>query len=1048
MKRKISTLLRGFCLTLLSTLSLSMFAQNVTVRGTVSDLTGDPLIGVTVQVRGTSIGTVTDINGNFSLPNVTPNATLDVSYVGMRPQTIALNGRTNIRVVMEEDTELLEELVVVGYGQMRRSDLTGSVVSVSEDAIKKSIPTSIDQVLQGRAAGVQIQANSGTPGASSAIRIRGINSLNATSQPIFVIDGVIVDSSTDSETSNPLSSINPSDIVSMDVLKDASATAIYGARASNGVIMITTRRGKSGEALITYDGYVGTQSMPKHLEMMNLQEYARHHNDRSDFSIVEKSSAFVRPDMLGTGTDWQEELYQKALMTSHNLSISGGNEKTTYAISAGLLDQEGIALGSGFRRLSLRGSMDNQVKTWLRAGINFSLSDSKQEVGADNDIIMNALRQQPMVAVYGPDGTFDGPEDVWMPVNPVGMASIRENYNKRNNFRFNTYLDATLADGLNFRTELSTDYNQGSFYFFEPSYRFGVLTNNTRTSRRSKNDTKYWSWRNFLTYNKTLADRHNVNAMLGQEISESQWENLVGSATGFLSNTTHDLSAGDASKSSGTGSSGASSIASFFGRVFYSFDDRYLLTTTLRRDGSSKFAPGNRWGWFPSLAVAWRVTNENFLKDHEVIDNLKFRFGWGGTGNQNVENWAYMAILTPKTTPWGTGVLTGNTANPDLRWETTYSTNLGLDLNLLQNRLELIADVYYKKTTDLLLQLPLPAYLGSSGQGAAANPWSNVGELENKGIEITLNTVNVDTRGFQWRSNFVFSLNRNKVLSLDTDNSSIEKVYRVGSETNIVTRTTLDQPIGQFWGYKVIGRFEKAEDFYYKDDNGNVQQVALPEGVTIGETGAYIGDYIFADLNKDGKIDNNDATFIGNPEPEFSYGIGNTFTWKGFDMNIFLAGSYGNDVLNYNRRFIEDPRANNNLLKTVLGYAKVDKIDPNGPDDFRNLHVVGGDPGMPRLSASTSNGNNRVSDLYIEDGSFLRIQNISFGYTLPKKWSSKLALENVRLYTNLQNVYTWTKYRGYDPEIGYMYGDALMSGLDYGRYPSPRIYTFGINVSF
>ena len=1048
MKRKVSNLLRGICLILMSTISFIMTAQNVTVRGSVSDVTGEPLVGVTVQVQGTAIGTVTDLDGKFTLPNVPPNTNLEISYVGMRPQIIPLNGRTNIQVVLEEDTEMLEELVVIGYGQMKRSDLTGSVVSVSEDAIKKSIPTSIDQVLQGRAAGVQIQANSGTPGASSAIRIRGINSLNATSQPIFVIDGVIVDSSTDSETNNPLSGINPSDIVSMDILKDASATAIYGARASNGVIMITTRRGQRGEALITYDGYLGSQSMPKHLEMMNLQEYARHHNDRADFSIIEKSSAFVRPDMLGEGTDWQNELYQKALMTSHNLSISGGNEKTTYAMSAGFLDQEGIALGSGFRRLSLRGSMDNQVKSWLKAGINFSLSDSRQEVGADNDIIMNALRQQPMVAVYGPDGTFDGPEDVWMPVNPVGMASIRENYNKRHNFRFNTYLDATLTDGLSFRTELSTDYNQGSFYFFEPSYRFGVLTNNTRTSRRSKNDTKYWSWRNFLTYNKTLADRHNVNAMLGQEVSESQWENLVGSATGFLSNTTHDLSAGDASKSSGTGSTGASSIASFFGRVFYSFDDRYLLTTTLRRDGSSKFAPGNRWGWFPSLAAAWRVTNENFLKDHAVIDNLKFRFGWGGTGNQNVENWAYMAVLTPKTTPWGTGVLTGNTANPDLRWETTYSTNLGLDLNLLQNRLELIADVYYKKTTDLLLQLPLPAYLGSSGQGAAANPWSNVGELENKGIEITLNTVNVDTRGFQWRSNFVFSLNRNKVLSLDTDNSSIEKVYRVGSETNIVTRTTIDQPIGQFWGYKVIGRFEKAEDFYYKDDNGTIHQVALPEGVSIGETGAYIGDYIFADLNKDGKIDNNDATFIGNPEPRFSYGIGNSFSWNGFDMNIFLAGSYGNDVLNYNRRYIEDPRANNNLLKTVLDYAKVDKINPDGPDDYRNLHVVGGDPRMPRLSASTSNGNNRVSDLYIEDGSFLRIQNISFGYTLPRKWISKMALENVRLYTNLQNVYTWTKYRGYDPEIGYMYGDALMSGLDYGRYPSPGIYTFGINVSF
>ncbi|OFX52864.1 MAG: SusC/RagA family TonB-linked outer membrane protein [Bacteroidetes bacterium GWD2_45_23] len=1050
MKRKISNLLRGFCLTLVGAVSLSLFSQNVTVTGTVSDATGEPLIGVTVQVTGTSVGTVTDMNGNFSLPNVPGGATLEVSYVGMRTQSIALNGRTSLRVVLHEDTELLEEVVVVGYGQMRRSDLTGAVVSVTDAAIKRSVPTSIDQVLQGRAAGVQIQANSGTPGASSAIRIRGINSLNATNQPIFVIDGVIVDSSTNSESSNPLSSINPSDIVSMDILKDASASAIYGARASNGVIMITTKRGSKGEAIVTYDGYTGWQEMPSQLDMLNLREYATHHNERAELGLVNKSSAFVRPDLLGEGTNWQDELFRKALMTSHNLSVSGGNEMTTYAISGGYLNQEGIALGSGFRRLSLRANVDTHIKSWLRGGVNFSFAESRQDVGTDNNTIMSALLQQPTVAVTSPDGSYDGPDDVWMPDNPVGLTSIRTNNNIKTNFRFNTYLEATITKGLTYRSELSNDFNFNKFYYYQPDYQFGIKTSDTRTSRWTKTDSKYWSWRNILTYDARVNDVHAINLMLGQEMSQADWETQNGTVTGFLTNTTPDLSAGDITTSTATGSRISNSIASGFGRAFYSYDERYLATATLRRDGSSKFATGNKWGWFPSLALAWRTSQESFLVDNSTIDNMKFRFGWGATGNQNVNDYAYMALLSFRTTPWGTGVLTGNTANPDLTWETTYSYNLGIDLGLFNNRVEFIGDVYYKETKNLLLQLPLPAYLGSSGQGAAANPWGNIGSLENKGIELTLNTTNITNRDFQWTTNLVYSLNRNKVLELDTDNSSIEKTYQPGSTNYIVTKTTVGEPIGQFWGYKVIGRFDEPTDFYYKDGEGNVKQVAIPEGNSIAENSTWIGDYIFEDRNGDGLINNEDATFIGNPEPKFTYGIGNTFSYKGLDLTIFFSGSYGNQALNLARFRIEDPRSNANILRSSLDYAKVEMIDPNGPaNDYRNLHVVGGSPTMPALQESDANNNyTRVSNLLIEDASFLRLQNISVGYTLPKGWISKIYLDNVRIYANIQNLYTWTKYKGLDPEIGAMYGDALMNGVDYGRYPSPRIYTVGLNVSF
>lgn len=1025
----------------------------ITVKGQVTDDQG-PIIGATVREKGTKAVAVTDIDGNYSI-KVQPNATLTFTYLGYQNKEVNVGNRTQVDVTMVSDAQALSEVVVVGYGQMKRSDVTGSVVSVNSEQIERAVPTSIDQVLQGRAAGVQIQANSGTPGANTSIRIRGISSLNSTNQPIFVIDGVVVEpQSTDTNdplsSNNPLASINPSDIVSMDVLKDASATAIYGARAANGVIMITTRRGKAGEATITYDGYVGWQEMAKKLDMMNLREYAIHHNARSAEGILEASDAFVNPSALGYGADWQDALFRSALMTSHNISVTGGSDRATYSISAGYLNQDGIAIGSGFKRLTLRGNTDAQVKKWLKASLSFSLTDSKQEVGADNNIIMNALQQQPSVAVRSADGSFDGPDDVYMPVNAVALAEMRENYNKKMNFRINGSLEATLYKGLTFKTELSADYNLNKFYYYEPDYTFGKLENNTRTGRWTKTDTKYWSWRNILTYQNTFAEKHAVNVMVGQEMSQSHWENQVSTATGFLTNSTHDPSAGDITASTGNGTQNDNSIFSYFGRAFYSYDDRYLVTATLRRDGSSRFAKGNRWGWFPSAALAWRVSNEKFMaKTSNVISNLKLRLGWGSTGNQNVSDWAYMAMLSSKSTPWGTGVLNGNTPNPDLKWETTTSWNVGFDLSLFRNRIEFIFDWYYKKTDNLLLQLPLPAYIGSYGQGAASNPWGNVGSMSNQGVEMTLNTVNIDKGGFQWRSSFTFSLNRNKVISLDTESASIDKTFQIGSDVLTVTRTVEGKPVGQLYGYKVIGRFDKAEDFYYKDANGVVKPVAIPEGSTISESGTWIGDYIFADINGDGVINNQDCTFIGDPQPDFTYGIGNTFSWKGFDLSIFFNGSYGNDILNLTGRELSDVRVNSNLLKECAGYAKLGVIDPNLPDnDFRNLYVTNPGSRLPRLSASTTNANNRVSDRYVEDGSYIRLQNISLSYTLPKSLVTKLKLQNVKVYMNLQNVYTWTNYSGYDPEVGAMYGDALMTGVDYGRYPSPRIYTFGLNISF
>lgn len=1036
-------------------------AQNISVKGVVTEPTGEPMVGATVvQVGSTSKVAVTDLDGSFTLTNVDPNGKLQFSFMGYKTLIVDIAGRTVVNVAMEYDSENLQELVVVGYGQMKRTDLTGSVVSVGADVVEKAVITSVDQILQGRAAGVQIQANSGAPGASSSVRIRGISSLNASNEPIYVIDGVIIDGSTGSASDNALSGINPADIVSMDVLKDASATAIYGSRAANGVIIITTKRGQTGGTSVTYDGYVGFQEMPKQLDMLSLREYAELKNIKSgtdyagdNWGILMADDNFVRADLLGEGTNWQDELFSQAKMTSHNISVSGGNEKNQFSLGAGYLNQDGIAIGSGFKRYNLRGSYDAQVKKFLKMGVNFAFNNSYQKLTVqDESLIQVALKQTPNVAVRNPDGSFDGPDtDEYVQNNPVGLALLNTNNNEKMGIRGNTYAEITFVEGLKFKTDLSLDYGVTNTERFNPSYTFGAIVNETRTGSFSKSYNKYWAWRNILTYDKVFGDKHNVSIMLGEETQKSRWEYLMGSRAGYISNSATDLTLGGSQGVSNNGNSGESSLMSFFGRLFYSFDDRYLFTATLRRDGSSKFADGNRWGWFPSAAFAWKISSEEFMHDVKAINNLKLRLGYGGVGNQNVTNNAYLQTYASIYTNFNSGaLLADNTPNKNLTWETTYSYNVGLDLNMFNNRIEFIADVYYKKTNDLLLQVPLPYYVGTAGQGSASSPWKNIGSLSNKGLELTLNTINVDNSGFQWRSNFVFSLNRNRVESLDTESSLLDIVYQDGSEQTIVTRTAVGQPIGQFYGYKVIGRFEKATDFYYKDAAGTVQPVPLPEGMEIAKNSVWIGDYIFEDINKDGVINEQDRTYIGNPEPDFTFGIGNSFYFKGFDLNIMLTGSYGNDVVNWGSRFLTNPRQSTNLLTSALDYAKLGLINEGKPDDYRNVQIIGGDAYACRMASSnTANESNyRFSDKFVEDGSYLRIQSLSFGYTFPYKWMQKIYIQNLRLYCNIQNLYTFTKYKGYDPEVGSYNQNVLMTGFDAYRYPSPRIFTFGINVTF
>ena len=1033
--------------------------DGIPITGIILDQTGEAIIGANVIVKGTNIGAVTDADGNFSIRVPNENAILQVSYLGFKSQEIRVGNQRKINVTLNEDSQLLGEVVVVGYGTMKRKDLTGAITSVNSDAIAKSLPTSIDQVLQGRAAGVQVVQNSGMPGATTSIRIRGTNSLSSSNEPIYVIDGVVIDGGgiNGSANTNALASINPADIVSLDILKDVSATAIYGSRGSNGVIIITTKRGQKGEAKIDYSGYMGWQQLPKKLDVLNLRQYAANRNTLAEHNLVNANNNFVRPDLLGEGTDWQGELFRTAMMQNHNLTISGGSDKQTYNLGGGFTNQDGIAAGSGFKRLNLTGAFDFQVKPWAKAGINFAFAQTNQTVTVSDQSLINvAIRTTPDVPVLNADGSFAASDEQFMPTNPMAMALLIDNKNEIMDVRANPYIDITPAfiPGLSYRPELSFNYILTNNSRFQPTYRLSnTQFNEVNQAEYSKQYNKYWSLRHVLTYNRAI-DTHTFTAMVGQEMTKSTWEYLSGSRRGFPTNGATDLNLGDITTAANGGYSGVHTMASFLGRLFYSYDDRLMFTANIRRDGTSRFAPGLRWGWFPSAAVAWRVSNEEFLKDDPCINNLKLRLGWGVAGNQNIPvSYPYLASYGVSPSNWGGGLIAQNLPNEDLTWESTDSYNIGIDLSLFKNRIEFVGDVYYKKTRNLLLESILPAYVGVSGQGSLSPPYVNVGSLQNRGIELALNTININTRDFQWRTNLVYSLNRNKVLEINTQtgilNYTISDNMWGSGGSSVISRTMVDQPIGQFYGYQIIGRFEKATDFYYKDINGNVNRVPVMANLDINEnSGVWIGDFIYKDNNGDGVIDEKDRVIIGNPEPKFTCGFGNTFTYKNWDFTIFLVGSYGNDVINYARRYMENPRRNiSNLFVKAINYARLDLIDPNGPNDYRNVKIVGGDWDMPRmpLSTATSDYDYAFSDRYIEDGSYLRIQNISLGYTFPRQWISKAGISNLKLYANLQNVYTFTKYSGFDPEIGI---SNRLNGVDNGRYPSPRVYTVGINLTF
>ncbi len=1041
-------------------------AAQVTVTGVVTDEAGEPLIGATVLEKGKQNGAATDIDGNFKFNVSSSNATLMVSYVGYATQEVKLNGKTNLTIVLKEDSQVLEDVVVVGYGTQKKSDITGSVASLSEAQMKQSIVTNADQMLQGKVAGVQVTQNSGAPGGATSVRIRGASSLNSSNEPLYVIDGVPMSGSSDiggfdwmggsnGQTKvNPLAAIAPSDIVSIDVLKDASACAIYGAAGANGVVLVTTRRGSAGHTNVTYDGYVAWQQVAKRLDMMDLREYALYQQQLLAEGVLNKGnfdSTYSDISLLGKGTDWQDEIFRTAFMQSHQVSVTGGNEKTVYAMSGGWMQQDGTIIGSDFSRFNTRFNIDNNFTKWLKIGGALAYTRTDETItrndGSDG-VIMQAMTMMPSVPVYDYDGNWAGPNTVngastW---NPVALAMMTNNTLLRQKINGNFYVSADFLKHFTFRAEYAFDASQNQNKSFIPRYQFGLVSNDINQMMQREDHNFFWMQKDYLTYNQTFNEKHDVTAMVGFEVSKGSWNGTQFIKNNFTSDNIHIMGS-DGDFVSNTGWSDANSSASVFARVNYGFDNRYLLTATVRRDGSSKFGPKNKWGTFPSVALAWRLIQEKWLQDVNWISNLKLRLGYGKVGNSNISTYLYGSSLQTILTPMGSAYIPSNLSNPNLKWEASEQYNVGLDFAAFSNRLELTVDGYIKQTQDLLMQTFVPSHIGSNSWGEINTPYANIGKTRNVGIDVQINARPVITRDFMWSSSLTLSHNRNKIVALNDDSQRIYGNIDWWAPFQTVTMFAVGQPMGVFYGYETEGLFQNEADIL-----GHASQTGSKEPYSnkIDKvSGAWIGDLKFKDQNGDGVINDADQKIIGDPNPDLTFGFTNTFSWKNFELNVGLTGQIGGDILNWARYRTEGLSSIwDNQAVSVLNRAQTEKIDPNGSDDISNLQLVKGHNGIPRFSNLDANGNQRMSDRWLEDASYLRIQNISLTYNLPEKWAKKVFMQSARIYFNVQNVYTFTNYSGYDPEIGAFNQSSLLQNIDRGRYPTPRTYTIGLNLSF
>jgi TonB-linked SusC/RagA family outer membrane protein len=1039
------------------------FAQNKTISGTVSDEGGKPLLGATVAVKNTSISTSTNLAGAFSLSVPANGKQLVISFVGMKSQEISIGDRSNFNITLAINANALSDVVVVGYGKASEVNLTTAQTSVSAKQINETVNTTVEQAIQGRAAGVYVTQNSGQPGGGISVNIRGVSSLNRT-QPLYVVDGVQVQVSEDvsygnASSSNPLSGLNPADIDNIQVLQGPSATAIYGSRGTNGVILITTKRGKAGDFKINYSYQNNLQTPPDHLEVMNLQQYASMVKQYHTIAGGTTPGEFLDSSLLGPGTDWQNELFNNATMNKHQLNLSGGSTNTTYYLSGEYLDQGGVAEGSGFKRYGIRLNLDNNPRPWLTIGANLNFNQTNENLvttnygDAQSPLIANALRLTPQIPVTNFDGSWGGSDPVnganqYAPINPIALASLITNKNMKRQFLGGLNLGITLAKGLTFRSSFNGNIGSGLSTYYTPTYNIDQWHYNTVAALTTGTYSSwYWNWNQLLEYSKQFG-KHNINLMVSHEAQASEYQALSAGRTGFLTNDIFDVNAGDPLTSTNGGGTYPWSMESYLGRLNYNYDNRYLLTATFRSDGSPNFGPDNRWGNFPSLSAAWRISQEKFF-NVSWISELKLRYETGLTGNQGTGSGIY-APLSTGATPWGTGFIPSTFTNPKLKWEETNTNNFGLNVGLLNNRISLDANYYIKNTDNLIMTASLPWYMGTNASpGSVGAPFVNAGSLKTKGWDFTIDAEIINNRDFRWQTNLNLSHFETIITGLNEDNAFIER--NSWWMNNWTQRSAIGYAPWLFRGYVVDGLFQSVDDINNSPvpvDNSDNRIKADPA------TGLWIGDVKYKDMNGDSIINVDDMTNIGNPWPKLTLGFTNTFTYKGFDLSVLIIGTYGNDVYNYIAQDASNPNNINlsrNLFTDVMQYAKLIE-DGTGKVSLSNPGTT-----IPRITSNqvaSDNDYSKITSRFVEDGSYLRLKNISLSYNFPATWLEKTkVIKGLKATIGAQNLVTLTHYTGYDPEVGSYIGTGSSGnnqaiGIDFGRYPLTRMYNVAVSVNF
>lgn len=965
------------------------------VRGIITDKTGEPLIGVSVTVKGTGKGTVTDMNGKWAL-SVSEGSVLNFSYIGYSAETVKVGKSNSYNISLSEDNQLLDEVVVIGYGSMKRKDITTAVSVVSTADIDERPIIDAAQALQGKAAGIQVVQPSGAPGEGMSIRVRGATSVQASNEPLYIVDGMPNDN---------ISSLSPADIESMQVLKDASSAAIYGARAANGVVLITTKRGKVGNPQVKFSAYVGLSQLGKKIDALNTEEYKDLMKELKKYSNV----APTIPDSEKRYVDWTDMFFKTGLNQNYQLSVSNGTDKLRYFVSGGYTNEQGIIEKASFRRYNFRANIDNQHTKWLKMALNFAYTNTKgQEVNQSRSSmragsILSVINTPPFMQQWDNENPGQYDENAYGSriLNPLA-ANSADNITSADYLKGSLGFTFDILKGLQFKSTFGIDLSNNHWdYFLDPkSTSDGRGTKGRVEESYSRNIE--WLFENILTYDFSLK-KHNFSLMGGATQQHAQYNGawLAGFDLADSYPNIHSISAANQIDKDACGSSASAwSLASFLGRIAYNYDSKYLLTMNFRADGSSRFAPGHRWGYFPSASAGWRVSSEKFMEPFKnVIDDMKLRIGWGMNGNQSgIGNYSYLASMSAsKVAPTTENLYPGlaispySAANTELTWEKTMQWNAGLDLTMFDSRVTLSVDAYYKKTKDLLLTVSLPDNVNLPG-GITRND----GEMVNKGMEFSVSSQNLKG-AFQWNTDFNISFNRNKLTKL-----GLNKIYYYAEmyetrESAVILKEGI--PLGTFYGY-------------------------VSEGVD-PET----GNIIYSDLNKNGSLDPGDRTEIGCAQPDFIYGMTNTFSYAGLNLSVFLQGSQGNDIFNASR------------------------IDTEGMFDFRNQSKAVLDrwkrPGMitdiPRVG-NIENSHN--STRFVEDGSYLRLKTVTLSYDFNKKWLKKMHLSKLQAYVTGQNLLTLTKYSGYDPEVNAYGADAVAQGVDYGTYPQSKALIFGLNVEF